>query len=93
MTTLAGTIMGKLLATTIFLNIILMVFNLIPIPPLDGSKVLYALLPDSVDTRQLEVYGPIMLIALFFLGRGLLSSIMSPPISYIISILGVGGLI
>lgn len=90
---LSGTIMGELLSITILLNIILMVFNLIPIPPLDGSKVLYAFLPSSIDTRQLESYGPFLLIGLVFFGGGILSSIMVPAISSILSILGIGGLI
>src|SRR3990172_12479092 len=51
--------LSNFLLVNIILNIRLMVFNLIPIPPLDGSRVLYALLPDSIDIRQLETYGPI----------------------------------
>lgn len=36
---------AKMLATIVFLNIVLAVFNMIPFPPLDGAKVLWALLP------------------------------------------------
>ncbi len=36
-----------ILSIIVYANIMLMIFNLVPIPPLDGSKVLYALLPDS----------------------------------------------
>ena len=68
-----------------------MIFNLIPIPPLDGSKVLYAFLPDNVDVRKLEVYGPILLIALVFLGGSFFSNVMNPAISFILNLLGVGG--
>lgn len=47
-------------------NIILLVFNLIPIPPLDGSKVLFALIPDRYAHIQqtLTIYGPMILLAL-----------------------------
>ena len=86
----SGTIFGDLLITIIILNVILMVFNLIPIPPLDGSKVLYAFLPDTVDIRQLETYGPILLLGLIFLGRGILASFIIPVISGVLSVLGVG---
>lgn len=36
-----------ILSVIVYANIMLMIFNLVPIPPLDGSKILYALLPDS----------------------------------------------
>ena len=48
----------------VFANVLLGVFNLVPIPPLDGSKILYAVLPDSMwKVRQmLEQYGFVLLI-------------------------------
>ncbi|MBW6463356.1 MAG: site-2 protease family protein [Bacillota bacterium] len=48
------------------LNILLGIFNLIPIPPLDGSKILMSFLPDSYlgFYRQLERYAPLILLAL-----------------------------
>ena len=48
----------------------LAVFNIFPIPPLDGSKVLFSLLPDRVYLRVLryERYGMFLLMALLFLG-------------------------
>lgn len=55
----------------IFLNLILAFFNLIPIPPLDGSKLLFGLLPNMsfATQRFLEVYGfLILIILLFFFG-------------------------
>lgn len=50
------------------LNIILMVVNLIPIPPLDGSRVIGAFLPTSLYTKwaQIERYGLAILFLLFF---------------------------
>jgi len=55
-------------------NIILGIFNLIPIPPLDGSKILFNLLtPEYNNMRQfLEKYGIFLLIFLVFFGGGLL---------------------
>jgi Zn-dependent protease len=50
-----------------------MVFNLFPIPPLDGSKVLFAFLPPQVAWRWrpiLEQYGFILLLLVFFVPPG-----------------------
>lgn len=64
----------------VLVNIGLMVFNLIPIPPLDGSKLVYALLPASLDNFKfwLERYGFFVLLGLIFLAPGWLNYILSP---------------
>ena len=63
-----------ILADFVQINLVLMVFNFIPIPPLDGSKVLYALLDQGTVWRlrpMLEQYGFVILIVLIIpLGSG-----------------------
>jgi len=55
-----------LLGTIVYINLILMVFNLLPIPPLDGSKILMPFLPYNLQIRyaSLERYG--IFLVLFF---------------------------
>ncbi|MDP3725473.1 MAG: site-2 protease family protein [Nanoarchaeota archaeon] len=67
-----------LFAAIVWINIILAVFNLVPIPPLDGSKVLFALLPRSADRFKiaLEQYGTILLLLFIFFGFSLITPIM-----------------
>ena len=66
------------LGIIVLANIILGVFNLMPIPPLDGSKVLYALLPPSMMRFQefLDRYGFFILILFIFYGGSFLSAIV-----------------
>lgn len=67
----------------ILINIGLAVFNLIPIPPLDGSKLLYPLIPRTMLKHYywLERYGMFVLMALLFLG--VLQGIMGPIVGLI----------
>ena len=65
----------NLSALVVFVNLILAIFNLVPIPPLDGSKILYALLPYrySVIEQWLNRYQFILIIVLLlFLWRWIL---------------------
>jgi len=61
-----------LLAIFIVVNISLMIFNLLPIPPLDGSKLLFTFLPISEHTKQLmEQYGFVFLLLFIYLFSGI----------------------
>ena len=78
-----------LLGHFIFINLVLMLFNLIPIPPLDGSRILRGLAPREWDTglAQLEQWGPFLLMALVFLGRGVFGLIIGPPVNFLYKIM------
>ncbi|HEY9227634.1 MAG TPA: site-2 protease family protein [Gemmatimonadaceae bacterium] len=66
------------------LNLLLLAFNLIPIPPLDGSHVLKYLLPPSWALRyqQFGRYGIIVLILLLYMGGGLISAWIGPALAF-----------
>src|SRR6267142_4378848 len=61
---------AQLLTTFFILNVALGIFNLIPIPPLDGSKVLQSMLPESFESgfEALERFGFVLLILAMFTG-------------------------
>ncbi len=60
----------NLLIPLIWINIFLAIFNLLPVPPLDGSKILAGLLPDAGTKLlySLEQYGPLLLLLLIMTG-------------------------
>lgn len=64
----------------VYVNIMLGVFNLIPIPPLDGSKILFTLLPQTMKMRELqnmfEKYALVFLFLLVFVGWNYLSLVV-----------------
>lgn len=76
---------GRLLIIAIQLNAMLAVFNLIPVPPLDGSKILMGLLPPApaISYARLQPYGVLILVALIF--SRLLSAVLTPPMTWLIA--------
>jgi Zn-dependent protease len=61
----------------LLINVVLAVFNLIPIPPLDGSHVIRHFLPESVG-KVYDMAGWIGLIALIYLAPGVLGALINP---------------
>ena len=66
------------------INAVLLVFNLVPIPPLDGSRIVSGLLPHDLAYKyeRITPYG--FFIVLFLLSSGMLWSIMGPVVNFII---------
>jgi len=88
-----------LCAWCVLINIILGLFNLIPIFPLDGEKIVIGLLPyqQANSYMKLRQYGPMLLIFLIFLGfqYGLLGSyffLMGSPFAWLFSGQTMGGI-
>ena len=72
----------QMLIAGVWINIMLAVFNLVPIPPLDGSKILLGLLPPAIARTyvKLEPFGFILLLVLFY--TGFLPRLIMPVIQF-----------
>lgn len=73
-----GSLTESLVAFAIFLNLILGVFNLIPIPPLDGSHILLGFLPHEVGMKYMKIQNFGIFIIFFLALTGILGLIISP---------------
>lgn len=73
---------AQMLAASVWINLVLCIFNFLPIPPLDGSKILVGLLPPhlAVSFLKLEKYGFILILILAF--TGILSGMILPLIHF-----------
>ncbi len=87
---------GEFLLQFIYINLALMIFNLIPLAPLDGEKVVSNLLPPNL-ARYMDMirpYGPLILLGLLVAGRTMgldvIGWIMGPPLRAMFGLL-VGG--
>ena len=81
--------MGLILVLTVQVNVLLAIFNLIPIPPLDGFAVLVGIVPSEMAYQldRLRTFGPFLLLALLiagpFLGLNVIGFLVGGPISFV----------
>jgi len=85
LTTLRGWLI--FLQTGVIINLALAIFNLIPVPPLDGSKILLGFLPypQAYKFAKLEAYGPIFLLILVL--SGIIGKVLFPIVFFLFRLL------
>ena len=84
----ADSVLGTIASTSTLVNLGFFIFNMIPLPPLDGSRVLYALAPDFVR-RAMEVverYGIVLVLAVVMLLNPFIVAVMSTGTNFFITI-------
>lgn len=86
---LANYVSGPILLQAALINIVLGTFNLIPIPPLDGSKIVASMAPDEWMYKILEWERYGFILVLVFLYMGLLDKILLPVIVLFSNIFGL----
>lgn len=79
---------GLFLQVFVLVNLAFFVFNMLPIPPLDGSRALYAVAPDGVRRvmEAMEQYGILLVFAFIFLFNAQLGMFMSRSIEAILTL-------
>jgi len=83
-----GALFASVMYLMIEINIVLMIFNLIPIPPLDGSNILSAILPESYNEAIQELSMPLFIAFIIFaLSTNYLSQFISITTNFFLSIL------
>ena len=83
-----ATLAGQIVITAVSVNLGFFVFNILPIPPLDGSRVLYALASDPVKAgmEYIERYGIFLVFGLVLIGASVLGQIMAGGINGILQL-------
>ncbi len=84
----AATLPGVIVMTTVSVNLGFFVFNMLPIPPLDGSRVIYALAPEFVRSamRAIERFGIILVFLLVLVASAALSTYMGTVIQFFLDV-------
>lgn len=86
---LASAIAEPILIKAILINLLLGVFNLIPIPPLDGSKIIASFLPQNLMEKLLEFERYGFIVILIFLYTGLLNTVFIPVVLFFVRIFNI----
>ena len=83
-----ATLLGQIIMLTMSVNLGFFVFNMLPIPPLDGSRVLYAFAPETVrrGMEMIERYGVMVVFAIVLIASPVISQIMITCMNAIISL-------
>lgn len=84
-----GSVVYLFLWLNVVINLGLAAFNLLPIPPLDGSKILAGILPARYEFtfERLEAYGPVILLLL--LVSGIAGRLMAPIVSFLSRLISI----
>jgi Zn-dependent protease len=79
---------STILSTAIYVNLGFFVFNMIPLPPLDGSRVLYALAPDFVrrGMEAIERYGIIFVFLIVLVASPIIGAFMITAINFFVDV-------
>lgn len=80
---------GEIWLKAVVINLVLAVFNILPIPPLGGSKILGSMLPDNIMYRLLEMERYGFLIVVIFLFLGILDKILMPVVTLFFRLFGI----
>jgi Zn-dependent protease len=80
---LSETVWGSFASMVVWINVVLAVFNLIPIPPLDGSRILESLLPleQAAAYARIQPYGTVLILLLLY--TGVVGRVMFPAIRWL----------
>lgn len=82
-------IIGEFLQYFIMINVGLMTFNLIPLPPLDGSKILATFLPDDMYDKFMSIQRYSMFILMIILSTGILDPLLSAMRNIVMTLLSL----
>lgn len=84
-------IVGTILLLSVQVNIGFFAFNMLPLPPLDGSRVLYALAPDFIrrGMEEIEKFGIIVVFAIIILANSLITTYMVWVVNLFLHLFGV----
>ncbi len=85
-----GSAIGQFLSIAVTVNLGFFIFNIIPIPPLDGSRVLYALAPEFIrrGMEAIERFGIIFVFAIVLLASSVIGAFMVTSIRFFLELFG-----